>query len=65
MYRLLNNKREMMDGDETSIMVVFNNIIGKNIYGVQYYMYLDFVKREAGLERGSVEIVYEAGNNKS
>lgn len=50
-----NNGIELLKGDGASITMIYNNIVGKNIYGMLYYMYLR-AATEYGLNSGIVEL---------
>lgn len=53
---ITNNGKQFLTGDETSIKMVFNNLTGRNIYGVLYHMYMNFAKSE-GLQAGEICLV--------
>ena len=54
-FRIVNNGKEFLTGDESSIKVIYNNLAGKNIYGVLYYMYLKSCESK-GLRSGTISL---------
>lgn len=56
-YKIFNNNKELLKGDERTIKVIFNNLSRKNIYGVLYYMYLEMMANEVGLEPGKIQLL--------
>lgn len=55
MKRIVNNGKELLTGDDRSIMMIWANLSGKNIYGVNYYMYLESLASQ-GLRSGTIEL---------
>ncbi len=48
------NGTTILQGNEGSLKVIFNNLIGKNIKGVAYQNYLNNVAFNAGFEYGKI-----------
>ncbi|MGV4459914.1 DUF7688 family protein [Ornithobacterium rhinotracheale] len=50
------NGKIILSGDEISIKVIFNNLIGQNFQGNEYNDYIDYVALKQGFEKGEVEL---------
>ena len=53
---ITNNGKQFLTGDAASIKMIFNNLTGRNIYGVLYHMYMKYAKSE-GLQPGEICLV--------
>lgn len=50
------NNQSILQGDEVSISVIFNNLIGKNFQGNEYARYINNIAlKEMGFEYGQIE----------
>ncbi|MBS9768666.1 MAG: hypothetical protein KGV44_14175 [Flavobacteriaceae bacterium] len=50
------NNQSILQGDEISIAMIFNNLIGKNFQGKEYNKYIVFIAfKEMGFEYGTIE----------
>ncbi len=50
------NNQSILQGDEISISMIFNNLIGKNFQGKEYNKYITFIAlKEMGFEYGKIE----------
>ncbi len=51
------NNQSILQGDEVSISVIFNNLIGKNFQGKEYARYINNIAlKEMGFEYGTIEL---------
>ncbi len=48
------NGMTILQGNEGSLKVIFNNLIGENIKGIAYQNYLNNVAFNAGFEYGTI-----------
>lgn len=50
------NNQSILQGDEVSISVIFNNLIGKNFQSNEYARYINNIAlKEMGFEYGQIE----------
>lgn len=55
-WKITNNGHDFLSSAQ-SLELIYNNITGRNIYGVLYYKYLCFAKSQ-GLESGEVALIH-------
>lgn len=50
------NGKIILYGDEVSIKVIFNNLIGQNFQGKEYKNYIKYVALKQGFEKGEIKL---------
>lgn len=53
---ILQNGKCILSGDEVSIKVIFNNLIGKNFQDKGYKDYIKYIALEGGFVKGEIKL---------